>query len=636
MPSRRDYLASLAALALVANAGLAQSTLRWASPVDGDFEVAANWLPAVVPGESDTAVLGGVGAYTVFAAVGDVGVIDLANPDATLQIVRGPSGSPTFAIGDVIGPGVLQIGTGVVGESARMNLRGLLDAAVLLPGGAVLYSGDAQLGPSAVISGIGRVEGAWSGPGTLRIDEPGLLDLDVRFEGVTLRSSGGGTLNINRAVVTDATIESTADGAYVSGESTVVERCVFTGLYRVQPSNTINLGGGNVFEDGLHVDGGQVRAWDGQAFDSTVRLDSGILVGPIGGSALLEPGGLITGIGTVSGSWAGDGTIAIDEPGTLGFGGECTGGTFRASNGGTLDLERARLTGATIEVGDGGLFQTDIATSFSDTTILGGFRVRPDNQLTLGDGVVADDGIVVGDSSVIAIAELYVLPEAATNAPVVLDGGSGGTRSKLRTFSGRRARIGAGGVVSGRGQLEGRWFLDGTLAPRAGSGGGGAGLIRLWVDTILSVEATGRVEMTIAGTDASEFDRILGLGPTPELRLGGSLGVRFADGFEPAASDRFEIVSVSTIEGEFAAVEIDDVPSVGGVGPAHVVYSADAVTVIICAADRDGDGELTIFDFLGFQNQFDAGDSRADLDEDGALTIFDFLVFQNRFDAGCG
>ncbi|MFI4915913.1 MAG: GC-type dockerin domain-anchored protein [Phycisphaerales bacterium JB060] len=54
-----------------------------------------------------------------------------------------------------------------------------------------------------------------------------------------------------------------------------------------------------------------------------------------------------------------------------------------------------------------------------------------------------------------------------------------------------------------------------------------------------------------------------------------------------------------------------------------------------CRADLDGDGELTIFDFLTFQNLFDAGDLTADFDGDGALTIFDFLSFQNEFDAGC-
>jgi len=54
-----------------------------------------------------------------------------------------------------------------------------------------------------------------------------------------------------------------------------------------------------------------------------------------------------------------------------------------------------------------------------------------------------------------------------------------------------------------------------------------------------------------------------------------------------------------------------------------------------CRADIDGDGSLTIFDFLAYQNAFDAGDLLADFDGDGVLTIFDFLAFQNEFDAGC-
>ena len=54
-----------------------------------------------------------------------------------------------------------------------------------------------------------------------------------------------------------------------------------------------------------------------------------------------------------------------------------------------------------------------------------------------------------------------------------------------------------------------------------------------------------------------------------------------------------------------------------------------------CRADLDEDGELTLFDFLEFQNLFVAGDLRADFDDDGDLTLFDFLAFQNEFDAGC-
>jgi predicted outer membrane repeat protein len=54
-----------------------------------------------------------------------------------------------------------------------------------------------------------------------------------------------------------------------------------------------------------------------------------------------------------------------------------------------------------------------------------------------------------------------------------------------------------------------------------------------------------------------------------------------------------------------------------------------------CPADFDGDGALTIFDYLAFANLFDDGDLRADLDGDGELTLFDFLAFQTAFGAGC-
>lgn len=54
-----------------------------------------------------------------------------------------------------------------------------------------------------------------------------------------------------------------------------------------------------------------------------------------------------------------------------------------------------------------------------------------------------------------------------------------------------------------------------------------------------------------------------------------------------------------------------------------------------CRVDCDGDGDLTLFDFLCFQNLFVSGDLAADFDGDGRLTIFDFLLFQNEFLAGC-
>ena len=54
-----------------------------------------------------------------------------------------------------------------------------------------------------------------------------------------------------------------------------------------------------------------------------------------------------------------------------------------------------------------------------------------------------------------------------------------------------------------------------------------------------------------------------------------------------------------------------------------------------CFADCDGDGALTFFDFLCFQDAFASGSPAADCDGDGDLSFFDFLCFQNAFAAGC-
>lgn len=71
-------------------------------------------------------------------------------------------------------------------------------------------------------------------------------------------------------------------------------------------------------------------------------------------------------------------------------------------------------------------------------------------------------------------------------------------------------------------------------------------------------------------------------------------------------------------------------------GPYQIQVLGDSdVRIFTCIADFDGDGQLTIFDFLAYQNAFAAGDPRADCDDDGELTLFDFLCFQNAFAIGC-
>ncbi|MEQ8316081.1 MAG: GC-type dockerin domain-anchored protein [Phycisphaerales bacterium] len=77
----------------------------------------------------------------------------------------------------------------------------------------------------------------------------------------------------------------------------------------------------------------------------------------------------------------------------------------------------------------------------------------------------------------------------------------------------------------------------------------------------------------------------------------------------------------------------------GGNGDSNSVISGTVTLSEVCfgpcPADFDGDGALTIFDFLAFQNAFAMSDPSADFDGDGEFTLFDFLAFQNAFASGC-
>ena len=88
------------------------------------------------------------------------------------------------------------------------------------------------------------------------------------------------------------------------------------------------------------------------------------------------------------------------------------------------------------------------------------------------------------------------------------------------------------------------------------------------------------------------------------------------------------------ISGNLAAIGSSNDETFGlGSGSAYVFDIGGGTTP--CRPDFDGDGDLTLFDFLEFSNAFAAGDLRADFDGDRALTLFDFLMFSNEFAAGC-
>ncbi|MFI4916017.1 MAG: DUF4394 domain-containing protein [Phycisphaerales bacterium JB060] len=92
------------------------------------------------------------------------------------------------------------------------------------------------------------------------------------------------------------------------------------------------------------------------------------------------------------------------------------------------------------------------------------------------------------------------------------------------------------------------------------------------------------------------------------------------------------LYTINTATGEATSLGL---AGTGLLGLSGLTVIPDSFPCCDSRADIDMDGELTLFDFLAYQNLFDAGDDRADFDGDGSLTLFDFLAFQNEFDMGC-
>ena len=85
-----------------------------------------------------------------------------------------------------------------------------------------------------------------------------------------------------------------------------------------------------------------------------------------------------------------------------------------------------------------------------------------------------------------------------------------------------------------------------------------------------------------------------------------------------------------------------------GAGGAYVAGSAagalfddhqgaqDAILVQYgCPADTNGDGDLSILDFVAYQGLWQAQDDSADVNGDGAFDILDFVAYQSLFQSGC-
>ena len=181
--------------------------------------------------------------------------------------------------------------------------------------------------------------------------------------------------------------------------------------------------------------------------------------------------------------------------------------------------------------------------------------------------------------------------------------------------------------------------------------GGTLGHLPVFVDLLVPAKIGTLASLNYGDVNVGEevtLDLPVGnLGSTSLWTAGGIQPLRFVvaapppfeaplESFEVAAGSLTELVPITLMPVVAGELDLElRIASNDPDRPEAIVRLTATVVGGGCRADLDGDEELTIFDFLVFQNLFATGDLAADFDGDGELTLFDFLAFQNAFDAGC-
>jgi len=380
---------ALLACAIVASAGTSAGAqvIDWAAPVDGDWNVAGNWVGGNVPNAvAEDAVLGMSGAYTVTISNNYThGSLSIFNPDATLAF----ESIYHRLHGNLFNDGTIIINVG--GSIFNSHLGIEADAMISGTGEIVLNSNnsteDAQLIVTApftlthmsghTIRGAGRLNGDIVNEGEIIGDNAiGGLELVgtlTQTAGGTAGADGDGTFVLgNGSVTSGGTFVTTNGGAVVAGSGNqTIGGLVNSGdLHIPGQGRTLNVNGnvtnngtiainsnGSVFNADLRYvtnasingNGDVVMVSAGDLLDAQVLTEAGV-TGTIGinqtvsGSGQIignATGGLISNLGTINGN---------DPANGLGIGGNHSGGgEYRSDNGTLWLLTGLDLNGGTFE-----------------------------------------------------------------------------------------------------------------------------------------------------------------------------------------------------------------------------------------------------------------------------------------------
>ncbi len=206
---------------------------------------------------------------------------------------------------------------------------------------------------------------------------------------------------------------------------------------------------------------------------------------------------------------------------------------------------------------------------------------------------------------------------------VVAAAGNGTQELESPGFAEYRGRVDSGAIIVGAGSMTGTRVKLGfsTYGSRVNVHGWGHNVFTAGYGDFIRVggDADQGYTASFSGTSSAS--------PFVASAVVSLQGIHMVATDEPLAPEAVRQLLIDTGKAQGAGGHIGPLPDMAA--------AVDRLIGLLCPVDMDGDGELTVFDFLAFQTAFDAGEGVADFDRDGRLTIFDFLAFQSGFEAGC-
>ena len=428
--------------------------------------------------------------------------------------------------------GIFQVTPGGAGALLTSSTN---NGVLQIPGGEVLF-----------VRGTGLTN---NGAILVNSTDPVAITSSLQFdESGTL--GGSGTVTLHGVGFNRANLKSTGGSTITIGANETVR------------------GYGTIFGDGLLFNNGTIIGDDpsGNSMqldlpnNSTVNKNTGTLKA-INGGVL----GLYSGImdQTGGGSFLADGVGSLVQLGGSGASPVVISGTLNTANGGIIQLtpggQGVLLTSSTnngtlqVPAGNNPLFVAGSGLTNNGTILVNTTAANTTTKIIFqADGTLGGTGSVTlnGNGS-------FNIADLDCNGHNVINGAN-------HTIKGNGDIFMNGGVLTN----------NGTIAP-----GQSAGQLNVFGNLVLG--STSNLSMEIGGTTAATQHDVLNKADAAQLVLAGTLSVRLINGFTPAASNTFTIVTTQTaLGGAFSNVATGHrLNNADGSGSFVVTYSGNNVVL---------------------------------------------------------